>query len=69
MPKILPVDINTAGVELKDAFEQHVKNYNARITNMKATLGHSLVAFEVYMEWYRLYDEVKKITGNRLAYL
>ena len=36
---------------------------------MKATLGHSLLAFEVYMEWYPLYEEIKKILGGRLAYL
>ena len=36
---------------------------------MKATLGHSLLAFEAYMQWYPSYEEVKKITGERLAYL
>ena len=36
---------------------------------MKATLGHSLVAFEVYMEWYKLYNRIKEITGDRMAYL
>lgn len=36
---------------------------------MKATLGHSLVAFNVYMQWYPLYHEVIKIVGNRAAYL
>jgi alkylhydroperoxidase family enzyme len=52
------------------AFEAHVRAYpSTRITNMKATLGRSLTAFNVYMQWYPLYDEVKKITGNRLAYL
>ncbi len=55
--------------EVQRAFEQHVKDYNARITNMKATLGHSLLAFEVYMQWYPLYRQVEKIVGKRLAYL
>jgi hypothetical protein len=36
---------------------------------MKATLGHSLIAFEAYMQWYPLYVEVQGIIGNRLAYL
>ena len=36
---------------------------------MKATLGHSLLAFEIYMQWYPLYEEVEKILGKRLAYL
>jgi hypothetical protein len=54
---------------VKRAFEQHVKKYNGRITNMKATLGHSLLSFEVYMQWYPLYLEVEQILGKRLAYL
>ena len=36
---------------------------------MKATLAHSLLAFDVYMQWYPLYREVEKIIGRRLAYL
>jgi len=34
---------------------------------MKATLGHSTVAFDAYMQWYPLYEEVKKILGIRLS--
>jgi len=34
---------------------------------MKATLGHSLAAFNAYMEWYPLYEEVKNILGGRLS--
>lgn len=41
--------------------------YNARITNMKATLGHSYTAFQAYMQWYPLYEEVKRILGDRLS--
>ena len=54
---------------IKIAFERHVKEYGGRITNMKATLGHSLTAFEAYMQWYPLYTEVEKILGNRMASL
>ncbi len=36
---------------------------------MKATLGHSLIAFNVYMQWYPLYEKVKQVTGERSAYL
>ena len=53
----------------KQAFDAHVKKYQARITNMKAVLAHSLPAFEVYMQWYPLYEELKKILGKRMAYL
>ena len=50
-------------------FENHTKKYNARITNMKATLGHSLLSFDIYMQWYPLYKEVELILGKRMAYL
>lgn len=68
MPRIKPIE-NVPDVTRK-AFEKHVTHYvGSRITNMKATLGHSVLAFEVYMQWYPLYGEVKKIVGERLAYL
>ena len=69
MARIQPLNIDTAQPSIKLAFENHVAAYHAKITNMKATLGYSQLAFEVYMQWYPLYEEVKKITGERLAYL
>ena len=69
MARIEPVSENDITPSLRQAFEKHVKDHNARITNMKSTLGHSLLAFEVYMQWYPLYEEVEKILGKRLAYL
>ena len=70
MARINPIAQKEIPDVTREAFEKHVRDYaGSRITNMKATLGHSLVAFEVYMQWYPLYNEVKKIIGNRLAYL
>lgn len=69
MARINPVKENETPPSVKQAFEKHVTEYNARITNMKATLGHSLRAFEIYMQWYVLYDEIEKILGKRMAYL
>jgi hypothetical protein len=69
MPRIKPIDPRQAPPDIKAAFEKHIIDYQARITNMKATLGYSLLAFEVYMQWYPLYEQVKKILGERLAYL
>ena len=69
MPRIPPVNSTDIGADIRKAFNKHTTAYNTRITNMKATLGHSVVAFEVYMQWYPLYEEVKKIIGERLAYL
>ena len=67
MPRIYPVTQQEVTSEVQRAFEEHIQKYNARITNMKATLAHSLPAFEVYMQWYVLYEEVKNLLGNRMA--
>jgi hypothetical protein len=69
MARIPPVTESELQPSVKVAFERHVREYNARITNMKATLGHSLLAFDVYMQWYPLYQQVEKIVGKRMAYL
>jgi len=67
MPRILPLADDKTPTETKTAYTQHKTIYNGRITNMKATLGHSFVAFQAYMEWYPLYEEVKRILGKRLS--
>src|SRR5215467_8447706 len=69
MARIEPLSENERTQSIRKAFEKHAEEYNARITNMKATLAHSLLAFDVYMQWYPLYAEVEKILGKRLAYL
>lgn len=69
MARIEPLATKEILPEVKIAFERHVQEYGGRITNMKATLGHSLIAFEAYMQWYPLYSEVEKILGKRMAAL
>ena len=69
MARIEPPVTKAISSSVKDAFERHVQEYGGRITNMKATLGHSLIAFEAYMQWYPLYSEVEKILGKRMASL
>ncbi|WP_076379341.1 carboxymuconolactone decarboxylase family protein [Filimonas lacunae] len=69
MARINPLPEQDAPAPVKAAFEEHRTRYQARITNMKATLAHSLPAFDIYMEWYRLYQRVQEILGPRLAYL
>lgn len=69
MARIEPLTTKKISPSIEAAFEQHVQEYGGRITNMKATLGHSLVAFKAYMEWYPLYAEVEKILGKRMASL
>jgi len=69
MARIPPISGSALQPGIQVAFDKHVKEYHTRITNMKATLGHSLLAFEVYMQWYPLYAQVEIILGKRLAYL
>ena len=69
MARIEPLATKEVSSPVKAAFEKHVQEYGGRITNMKATLGHSLIAFDAYMQWYPLYTEVEKIVGNRMASL
>ena len=69
MARIEPLTTQKISPGVKVAFERHVQEYGGRITNMKATLGRSLPAFEAYMQWYPLYTEVEKILGKRMASL
>ncbi|GAB2590062.1 carboxymuconolactone decarboxylase family protein [Spirosoma areae] len=70
MPRITPLRPIETPPDVQTAFDEHVAHYaGSRITNMKATLGRSLLSFQVYMQWYPLYEQVKELLGNRLAYL
>ena len=69
MARIEPLKTGETSPSIIAAFEKHVQDHGARITNMKATLGHSLTAFKAYMQWYPLYAEVEKILGKRMAAL
>jgi hypothetical protein len=69
MPRLQPLTNEQLPRDTKEAFEKHVREHQSRITNMKATMGRSVLAFEIYMRWYDLYEKVKEITGERMAYL
>jgi len=69
MARIDPISENETTQSIRQAFEKHILDHNARITNMKATLSHSLLAFDIYMQWYPLYKQVEMILGKRMAYL
>src|SRR4051812_42107470 len=69
MPRLQPITNDQLSADTKAAFERHVREHQSRITNMKATMGRSVLAFEIYMRWYDLYEKVKAITGERMAYL
>lgn len=69
MPRIAPLRRKDQTSEIQIAFIQHQTVYSTSIDNMKATLGHSPTAFKVYMQWYPLFEELKRIVGVRLATL
>jgi hypothetical protein len=68
MARITPLYEKEFPPSVKIALERHLQQYNGGISNMKATLGYSLAAFEACMQWYPLYEEAEKILGKRLAY-
>jgi alkylhydroperoxidase family enzyme len=68
MPRISPVDLETAPSDARAAAEAHVRTH-ARMTNMKRTLLQSQPAFKALMEWYPLRDTVQPFLGERLTTL
>ena len=69
MARITPLTQESVSPLVKEAFRKHVEEYSASLTNMKYTLGHSLLSFDVYMQWYPLFEKVKEIVGKRTASL
>lgn len=61
-------DYTTAGTAVRARYDEQIQQHG-RITNMKRTMLHDPSTFDVYMEWYTLYDEVVGIVGERAANL
>jgi len=66
MPRIRPVDRESAGPAQAAAYDETVRA-QGRITNMKRTLLHSIPSFRALMEWYPLRDTVQPFLGERLT--
>jgi alkylhydroperoxidase family enzyme len=66
MPRIRPIDPGSAPPEIRKAHEKALQRFG-RVTNMKATLLHSLPAFDALMTWYDLRDTVQPFLGERLT--
>ncbi|RYY61147.1 MAG: hypothetical protein EOO05_07420 [Chitinophagaceae bacterium] len=67
MARISPVNLSTLTVPVREAFDEHQREYDQRITNTKATLAHSIPALLAYMQWYPLYQELEQLLGKQLA--
>jgi hypothetical protein len=68
MARIEKVVYETASPELQEIYKQVEKEHGV-VTNMKATLLHSPAALKAVLEWYKLFDIVKPVIGNRRAIL
>lgn len=68
MARIPPVDYEKSEPATRAAFDKIVAA-QGRMTNMKATLAHSLPALDALMEWYPLREEVHKFLDPRATML
>jgi len=68
MARIPPVEYEDADRATREAFDQ-IRSSHGRMTNMKATLAHSLPALDALMRWYPLRDEVERFLEPRATML
>lgn len=64
MPYIPMTEYESSSDEVKKEYEDQIAKHG-RITNMKRTLLHDVPAFKTYMDWYKLYDELQPVFGDR----
>ena len=66
MPRIRPIEPESTSPEIRHAHEAVLARFG-RVTNMKATLLHSVPAFDALMTWYDLREAILPFLGERLA--
>jgi alkylhydroperoxidase family enzyme len=64
MARIEPLDLTSASLEAKLAFDDGVKKFG-RMTNMKVTLLRSLPAYDALMTWYPLREHLLTFLSER----
>lgn len=69
MARIQPLHPSDSTSIVRAEYERHLRRFKSNVTNMKGILVHSMNAFEVYMQWYILYDDMRLTLGARLANL
>jgi hypothetical protein len=57
-------EYETASAEVRARYDEQIAAHG-RITNMKRTLLHHVKAFDVYMEWYPLAEQLAAVIGQR----
>jgi alkylhydroperoxidase family enzyme len=68
MGRVSQVKYEEATPDVQAAFDQ-ITSSQGRMTNMKATLAHSLPALDALMQWYPLREEVHKFLEPRATML
>jgi len=68
MPRIPAVTPETATAEQKALWDETAAAHGV-VTNMKATLLRSRIALRAVLEWYPLFDQVRKFLSEREAIL
>jgi hypothetical protein len=70
MPETLihPVPPEAMTAEQKAAYESKIAR-DGRVTNMQRTLLHSVPAFDAYIEWYNLRDQLLPAFGERAIWV
>lgn len=68
MARIPLINPEEASPEVRAEWERIVAEHGV-VTNMKATLLHSVPALHAVLEWYTLFARVKPFLGQRLAIL
>jgi alkylhydroperoxidase family enzyme len=66
MSRIVPLEYEQTTGEARVAFDEGLAKWG-RLTNLKRTLLHSPISYNIAMEWYRLLDTIKPFIGERLA--
>ncbi|XHR30456.1 MAG: carboxymuconolactone decarboxylase family protein [Chthoniobacteraceae bacterium] len=68
MSRIAPIRYEEASPEVKAEHDRVLKEHGV-ISNMKYVLLHSPTASRAVLEWYKLFDAVKPVIGQRRAIL
>ncbi|MFC1913153.1 carboxymuconolactone decarboxylase family protein [Chloroflexota bacterium] len=66
MPRILPLEYEETTGDARAAFDEGLVKWG-RLTNLKRTLLHSPLSYNIAMEWYQLLHNIKGFIGERLA--
>jgi len=69
MARITPLESDNVPQQVRKAFEKFASPREGNISNLYATLAHSPLASEIYLQWYPLYEKVQALVGDRAAAL